>query len=237
MKYIIIILYLITSHSYSQDTIFLNKKYEITENKFDQVYFKTLAYDDNSDSTTEQIFLKDGKLKAEKTYDNYNSKKKNLIERKRYYPNEQLHIHSFFKKNKLHGNLYSYWENGQMKRKDIFKNGKVKEGECWDKNGNLVDYHVFESNPEFPGGSRAMVSYLNKNFNTEKIPTNIKGNRIIVKFEIDVDGKVGNITMTEPVNPIVKQEIMGLISGMPDWEPATQDGKKVKVTRSIPLVF
>ena len=237
MKNILVISFLITSLVYSQDTIYLDNKYEITENNSNTVYFQTLNHDGNSKLTTEQIFFKNGELKFEKIYENYNSKNKSLIEKKHYYPNGQLHINSNLKKEKYHGNFFSYWENGQMKRKDIYKNGKIKEGDCWDNQGKLIDYYDFESHPQFPGGSSELVSYISNNFDRGSIPPNSKENRVIVKFEIDIDGKVKNVTLKESVNPLLEKEIMRLFSTMPNWEPATQDGNKVKVFRSMPLAF
>ena len=45
---------------------------------------------------------------------------------------------------KLHGYLLVYWKNGILKRKDLYKEGKLIEGKNWDRNGNLVEYSKFE---------------------------------------------------------------------------------------------
>src|SRR5690606_614806 len=89
-----------------------------------------------------------------------------------WYQSGQLRSEKNFVEGKSHGSFITWWENGQKKREDFYKKDKFKEGITWDKTGNLVPYYAYEIRPQFPGGKKALVKYLQKN---AKKPKDVAG--------------------------------------------------------------
>ena len=99
-------------------------------------------------------------------------------------------------------------------------------------------YDVVENQPQFPGGSEAMMKFLR---NTIKYPeaaakAGIKG-RVIAQFIIARDGTVTDPKIMRSVSPELDEEALRVIRAMPKWTPGTQNGKAVAVRYTIPITF
>lgn len=99
-------------------------------------------------------------------------------------------------------------------------------------------YDVVENQPQFPGGSEAMMKFLR---NTIKYPeaaakAGIKG-RVIAQFIIAKDGTVTDPKIMRSVSPELDEEALRVIRAMPKWTPGTQNGKAVAVRYTIPITF
>jgi TonB family protein len=65
---------------------------------------------------------------------------------------------------------------------------------------------------------------------------NIKG-KVVVRFEIDENGKAGNPIIVSDTAEILNQEVLRLVSIMPKWTPAKHHGRNVKVYVLMPANF
>ncbi|NJY62958.1 hypothetical protein HC174_09325 [Salinimicrobium sp. CDJ15-81-2] len=139
-----------------------------------------------------------------------------------------------FVNGKSHGFFKTYYENGQKKREDIYKKDKLKEGTIWNEDGNEVSWYPTEERPEFPGGQKALLKYLQEN---AKKPKEVQSGRVLVGFVIDVDGTVVDITIKETTSIGLNFPAYELVAKMPKWSPGKQDGKPVRVKYSLPLNF
>jgi TonB family protein len=98
---------------------------------------------------------------------------------------------------------------------------------------------VVEEMPQFPGGGKdAMVAWIvsNLKYPAEAVKNKITGT-ILVDFMVSSRGKVKNVVVNKPVNPLLDAEAVRVISSMPDWKPATQAGKGVDVQIKVPVEF
>ena len=223
---------------YGQDKIYLDKKYKKTNQKEQAQYYRIINPDaENHKIVIEQTYYVDGKIKYERKYSNYNKKKKVLEQNTVWFKNGNKHIVGNYSKGKMHGDFISYWENGQLKRKDFYKKGKLVEGNCWDNSGKEVPYYDFEIRPEFPGGKNALVLYLKENIDYNQVSSSSKGKRVHVRFYIAKDGSIIDVIVVKGIDKKTDQEAKRLIQDMPKWKPAIQDGSAVKVRRTLPIVF
>jgi len=88
-----------------------------------------------------------------------------------------------------------------------------------------------EQMPEFQGGGQdEMRTWIMKNLNypSEAFNQKIKG-RVSVRFTVNSKGKVQDITILSPTNPLLDTEVKRVIGTMPDWKPGKQDGRPVDV--------
>jgi TonB family protein len=99
-------------------------------------------------------------------------------------------------------------------------------------------YTIVEVQPEYPGGTNAMLKFLAKNM---KYPASarkkgIQG-RVFVGFIVGADGKIENAQIVKGVDATLDSEAERVIRLFPAWKPGTQDGKPVRVRYVIPINF
>lgn len=99
-------------------------------------------------------------------------------------------------------------------------------------------FMVVEDQPEFPGGTAALLEYLRKNIKYPAIcrENNIQG-RVIVQFVVNKDGRIVEPEVVKGVHPSLDKEALRVVSGMPSWKPGKQRGKEVRVKYSVPINF
>lgn len=99
-------------------------------------------------------------------------------------------------------------------------------------------FMVVEDMPEFPGGTAALMQYLQKNIKYPAIcrENNIQG-RVLVTFIVNKDGAVVEPEVVKSVNPSLDKEALRVISTMPKWKPGSQRGKPVRVKYTVPVNF
>ena len=99
-------------------------------------------------------------------------------------------------------------------------------------------FMVVEDQPEFPGGTAALLEYLRKNIKYPAIcrENNIQG-RVLVTFIVNKDGAIVDPEVVKSVNPSLDKEALRVISQMPNWKPGSQRGKPVRVKYTVPVNF
>ncbi|MDB5206046.1 MAG: hypothetical protein JWR72_1121 [Flavisolibacter sp.] len=77
---------------------------------------------------------------------------------------------------------------------------------------------------EFPGGSTAMVDFLNKNL---RCPEQLKINErktVVASFDVTVDGSLNNIKISQSAGPLYDKEVVRVLQKMPKWRPKSKNG-------------
>jgi TonB family protein len=98
---------------------------------------------------------------------------------------------------------------------------------------------VVEELPQFPGeGNEAMTAWITGNlkYPGEAVKSKTTGT-VYVDFMVSSTGKVKNVVVSKPVNPLLDAEAKRLIKSMPDWKPGSQAGKPVDVQMMVPVEF
>ena len=134
--------------------------------------------------------------------------------------------------------------NGAIEVTTFKKGEKRPEVKVLEKNpGDLKTgkdpYVVVEELPQFPGGgNEAMTAWINSNlkYPGEAVKSGITG-KVFVDFMVSSKGKIKNVTVSKPVNPLLDAEAKRVISSMPDWKPGSQAGKAVNVQMIVPVEF
>lgn len=97
---------------------------------------------------------------------------------------------------------------------------------------------IQEQMPQFVGGEEALSEWIEDNISYPLMADvySIEG-RVIVSFDINEDGSISNIQVDEFADPILADEVVSRLQYMPDWIPAMQNGRNVKVNYSLAIVF
>ena len=99
-------------------------------------------------------------------------------------------------------------------------------------------YQTVEEMPEFPGGEQAIFDFIGQNvkYPQEAQEKGIAG-RVLVNFIIEKDGSVSNVKVLRGIGGGCDEESVRVISAMSKWKPGKQNGKPVRVSFIIPIIF
>lgn len=142
-------------------------------------------------------------------------------------------------KNGQHEGVWTGTSNqGSSKYSETYAEGKLISGESTDKNMVIYKYTEAFILPGFKGGTKKFYRYLASHV---KYPPNCYKARIQgvvkIKFTIEKDGNLTNITAINSVHPDLAAEAIRVIRDSPQWEPGKTRGEPVKVVYNIPVSF
>ena len=99
-------------------------------------------------------------------------------------------------------------------------------------------FMVAEQMPEFPGGMKEMLKFLQENvkYPENAMKNNVQG-RVIVQFVIEKDGTPTEFKVLRSVDPDLDAEALRVLQTMPKWKPGMQRGEVVRVKYTVPVSF
>lgn len=99
-------------------------------------------------------------------------------------------------------------------------------------------FMVAEQMPEFPGGMKELLKFLQDNlkYPENAMKNNVQG-RVIVQFVVEKDGTLTEFKVARSVDPDLDAEALRVLQTMPKWKPGMQRGKIVRVKFTVPVSF
>ena len=100
-------------------------------------------------------------------------------------------------------------------------------------------FQVVENQPEFPGGMKALMKYLQDNIEYPRVSRdNNSQGRAFIRFVVNTDGSIQGVEVLKSSGDMyLDKEAVRVVSGMPKWKPGRQSGKAVRVYYTLPVVF
>ncbi len=97
---------------------------------------------------------------------------------------------------------------------------------------------IVKEMPSFPGGESALLQYVidHVRYPEDALMNRIQGT-VILRFVVSSTGDIKDVELIRSVDPLLDNEAIKVIAGMPRWKPGKQDGRPVPVYFSIPVVF
>ena len=91
---------------------------------------------------------------------------------------------------------------------------------------------------QFKGGQEALIDYLlqNTRYPAEAMKEEITG-EVIVEFVVERNGMITNAKIVKSVAPSLDQEALRVVTNMPNWEPGTKNGLRMRSQLTIPINF
>ena len=244
-KLITSVVFLLPMVMYAQDTIYMDKNHEKTKLKNLALTYQLTRTDRAvNEGKIETEYYLSGKVKSEchlvAELTEKSKKKKDVWEGtfKMWYESGQLKRDIDYHLNKIDGHLTTYWENGKVKRQDLYQEDKVVEGKCFDENGHETAYYPFHKMPQYPGGEKGLMCFISMNL---KYPVNaqeagIQG-KVVAHFVIDTSGQVSDIQIIRRLYPSMDNEALRVISILKHWIPAEVDGEKENQWYTLPIQY
>ena len=100
-------------------------------------------------------------------------------------------------------------------------------------------YLLLDEHPTFKGGSpNDFAVWVSQNVKYPKSAkeAGIEGT-VKVHFVIDKKGKISEAHVCESVHPLLDKEAVKVIKKSPKWKPAKKDGRPVKVSYTMTVMF
>lgn len=95
-----------------------------------------------------------------------------------------------------------------------------------------------EQMAEFPGGQGALKKWLGQNIRyPEAAQQNDIQGRVIVKFVVEKDGSIGQVTVVKGVDKDLDREAIRVVKKMPKWQPGKNNGVAVRSYFNLPVTF
>jgi TonB family protein len=243
---LITLLSLMSIAIYGQDTVYFDIKGDKVKSlSLANTYKVTISDSAAANRKIERTYYMSGKLKLEKHLlerPNRNDPKKPFSHLngkfKKWYENGQLWMDLNYEHNSLTGEIATYWDNGQLKRHELFQRGKSIKGDCYNRDGKMIDFIAFETNPQPHDGNRAMLEFLARNlkYPVEMRKQGIQG-RVILQLTIEIDGKIADVEVLRSVNSELDKAAVWVVKCLPKFIPGTEDGEFVRSYFVFPVVF
>lgn len=236
MKFIAILLFLISLKTKGQtDTTTLYFDQNWIETNKSNAKFYSLRYQLNDTLWQMKDFFIDGRIQMTGTFSD--NKFKNRIGEFRYYLEDgNLKSTSLYTRNDMTNKEIHYYKNGNVDYLYEYDNrtGDLITKEYFKENG---DKSVFIE-PAFKEGYERMNLFISNNIRYPKIARkrNIEGD-VLVKFVIEKDGSIGEVTILESANTLLNDEAIRVVKAMPKWNPGNRDGEPLRIYYSIPIKF
>ncbi len=108
-----------------------------------------------------------------------------------------------------------------------------------DKTGDYPQVSAIEM-PVYPGGEAQMQADLKKHIVYDKKEIKrIKSPRVYVRFIVEKDGTITDVEATRGIDnkPGLSKAAEEAVMKLQKWTPARQNGKAVRLTMTIPVIF
>ena len=222
---------------YSAQKFFLDQ-YLFTTDSVNATYYKIVAPSEtDSSKVIASTFNMSGVIYSIEEYSDYN---KHIKSGKSftYYSNLNFKSIINFKEGKYHDALQTFYESGQIKRFEIYNEGKMLSGKCFGVYGNDTLHFPFEIMARYPGGETAMIQYLKTNVKYPKKARKkeIEGS-VHINFLVNKTGDLVKLKVAKSVHPLLDDEALRVVSNMGKWIPGEKDGEKISVYFTLPIKF
>ena len=133
-------------------------------------------------------------------------------------------------------------EKAMLAKKGYSKSQEVFTGQMQSDEELLYEETIFPVTDELPvfenNGLDDFKEYIQKNL---RYPANAKKSgiegKVFVKFAVDTTGRVVDTEIINGTDSILNKEALRVVNSSPLWTPGKQDGKPVKVSYIIPVIF
>ncbi|OQP40825.1 hypothetical protein A4H97_14540 [Niastella yeongjuensis] len=153
--------------------------------------------------------------------------------------NGQLKMKGRFVKDKLQGEVMTWYVNGKIKRKDEYVLDSLTNGHCYTATGQDTTWYPFYTGFNYGNDIKELYKFVGKNIKYPKEARKkwIEG-EVRIQFIIEKDGTLTNEKIIRSVNDQIDQEGLRVLRAAPArWKPALLDGEPYRGHGVLPIVF
>ncbi|HEC44242.1 MAG TPA: hypothetical protein ENI20_15580 [Bacteroides sp.] len=141
----------------------------------------------------------------------------------------------------LENNVTEYHPKGNKKSESNYRQNQLISNTNWLPDGEKYIDNLFysvDSDPVYPGGTRAIHTYLYQ-YITDKIShTGKLLGTVLVRFVVMENGKISGVLIESGIEPSLDRVVAEAVSNLPGkWKPGELDGKQVRCSLTVPVNF
>jgi len=145
-------------------------------------------------------------------------------------------VNAYYTANHIDGELKGYKTNVTMKdsvAEVIF----TKDTVPGNNKGKNIIFTKVEFEPDYPGGQQGWINYLTSHLHypDAAVKKNIQGT-VVMQFIVNTDGKITDVKAISGPEAL-KAESIRAIKQSGSWEPAKQNGLKVRAYKKQPIIY
>jgi TonB family protein len=160
---------------------------------------------------------------------------------KEWYENGQLKVDIDYKDGLFVGRLTTYWENGKIKRREVYNEKGVKtNAECFSRDGLLTNYTPFFKVGNINCGEySSFETFLSENIKYPLSLNDSKENGIVLLYSyFDKRGKMFKHIVRYGLHPELNQEAIRVVNKLKNnLTPAERDGETIPYVYLLPIRF
>jgi hypothetical protein len=152
------------------------------------------------------------------------------------YADGRLYLTCDYNMNELNGPFTVYYNDGAIKRRELYRNGKSKKSVCYDTAGNEQVCETFYQRAKFVGNTSELQAYMGKNLQSvlEGHPALLITMSLIINeigqvIDVKLDSGRSNPRLASTIRKMIQDMPRGQ-DNEPNWKPATMDGRPIPAT-------
>jgi hypothetical protein len=236
---------------WGQDSIFYNSYNKVVKSMNNCATYDVLTKLSKKGKTVKvQKYSINRYLISEIDYSDFDKQKKNGVY-KTFWPNGQVKYSANYKKNILVGKVESFANSGYRKREELYTQGVMTQGICFDSTGNQIKYFPYQQLARFTEcndvkNEEAAQLCFDENYSkfldnnleypAEAKTQNIQG-RVVAGFTVQTDGTISDIVIISDIGGGCGAEVERILGLFPTLIPAKEDGIPVKIRYKLPINF
>ena len=127
-------------------------------------------------------------------------------------------------------------ESFELDSTSFFENEPAENPKQESAETEIVCFYNPETMPEYPGGLIAFYDFIKKNFRWPE-PSQCIDGKVFVQFIVELDGSATEIKVAKGIEKAYNDEVLRVISLMPNWEPGALDGHPIRMKNMMPITF
>ncbi|MBE0677076.1 MAG: TonB family protein [Bacteroidales bacterium] len=147
-------------------------------------------------------------------------------------------------KHLLDGLLQLFWEDGSLKRRDVYAMGVLEAGRCISRDGIDTTWFPYLILPIFNGKSdpeeaaSEFSRWIGKNvvYPASASKEGIEG-KVLMEFFVNGQGEVINPRVLSPTHPTLNREAIRTLMKSPPWTPGAIEGKPATFRYTVIVNF
>jgi TonB family protein len=186
--------------------------------KGNRVYYTT------SGKISRRVHFDEGKASGDDTY---------------YYDNGKVLATGVDRNGGPDGEWKAWYRNGKTAAVAVFAEGKQTGAIFYEPDGGeKKDNEPFFQESAYPGGTKALYDYLDKNlqYPASAIVYNVQG-VVVLQFRVTKEGNTVDLEIIQPLDPALDKEALRVVGGMRPWEPARIGGIPIETYNRLPISF
>jgi hypothetical protein len=155
-----------------------------------------------------------------------------------YRKNGSVNAKGPYEKGQRNGEWIFYHDNGQEAGEVTFFNNTIIKQQYWQPDGTtLPESRQANRSARFPGGERALFTWLEEAVNEKELPAALPRGTVSVQCIINVEGMVNEARIKTSLHPTADSLALEIVNELPRWEPARSFNRPIATQYVLPVRF